>query len=62
MKKETKSLFKILNLLEQIRDLFRLTAPDHKMNADQLKTLKNYLKNIKAEAETLEKFSYGFTK
>ena len=59
MKLETKSLFKIIETAEQIRDLFRLTAPDHNFDEKQNEIFKKYLAKIKKELKVLGGLTNG---
>ena len=55
MKPETKALFQIIQSVEQIRDLFRITAPDHSMDKNQKAKFKKRILEIKKQVKFLEK-------
>jgi len=59
MTKETKALFTILGKIEQIRDLLRLTAPNHKFDHHQKVLFENYLSDIKVQLTIIEEIKNG---
>ena len=56
IKKETQTLFSMIEALEKIRDILRLSAPSHKLNAEQKAMFKEYLDNLDHHRKELVKF------
>ena len=58
MKKiETQTLFSMIKILEEIRDLLRLTAPDHILDKSQKRMLGDYLNDLKDKVGILERMT-----
>jgi hypothetical protein len=54
---ETQTLFSMIGILEKVRDLFRLTAPTHVLDSEQKAELMEYLDNLKAKIQVLERIT-----
>jgi hypothetical protein len=54
MKEAVDITFRILRLTEEIRDIWRNTAPSHNLNTQQKQTLKELINKIKEEITSLE--------
>ena len=57
MSKETESLFRVLFALEDVREILRETAPEHKLDENQKKKVKAALEKARKMLQVLEEWS-----
>ena len=57
MSKETESLFRVLFALEDVREILRETAQEHKLDENQKKKVKAALEKARKMLQVLEEWS-----
>jgi len=54
MTEETNAFYEALFAMEEIRELLRQSAPEHKLNDEQKKKLKDLVAKIKSSLDSIE--------